>query len=146
MLMQTNAYNVPADRRDRHERLMRKFADAFRRIGASFEVYEQVGSTFNPADESTGRFVQVMRFRDRHHLHLVRQFEESDPTAQAMIAEFCELVDIASQQQRGAFLPGYYFGLVGRPDTDLPEASPPSLMPDDAPPSPDNSTDNSTGI
>lgn len=82
--------------------------DAMRRIGANVEVYEQVGPAFSPAEEATGRYVQVIRFRDRRHLVAVQAAEKSDPVLQSIIAEFVVLVDLAGQQAAGTYLPGYY--------------------------------------
>ena len=49
MLLQTNSYIVPADRRADHARLIRKFRQALSRIGCDqFEVYEQVGPNWSP--------------------------------------------------------------------------------------------------
>ena len=61
MLLQTNSYIVPPDRRAEHARLIRRFRQALLRIGCDqFEVYEQVGQNWSSAG-STGRFVQIMR-------------------------------------------------------------------------------------
>jgi hypothetical protein len=116
MLMQTNAYTVPPDKRDAHERLMRRFADAMRRNGATFEVYEQVtpDSFTNPAlpSSSSGRFVQVVRVRDARHLQQVQERERSDPASQQLIREFIDLIDLPSQQEQGTYLPGFYASLT----------------------------------
>ena len=66
MLLQTNSYIVPKEKRVEHARLLRRFRQALARVGCDhFEVYEQVGS--NWTGETTGRFVQIMRFRDKQH-------------------------------------------------------------------------------
>lgn len=113
MLLQTHAYVVPRDRRDQHARLMRRLQDAMRRIGASFEVFEQVGPGFAASDEGSGRYVQVMRFRDRRHLQAVQTAEKTDPAVQALIIEFCSLVDYQGQLATGTFMPGYYAAITG---------------------------------
>ena len=81
MLLQTNSYIVPRDRRMEHARLLRRFRQTLMRLGCDhFEVYEQVGANWSTA-ESTGRFVQIMRFRDRRHQMAVQSAERSDPGA-----------------------------------------------------------------
>src|SRR5687767_15739478 len=93
MLLQTNSYIVPKDKRAEHARLLRRFRAALAKLGCdSFEVYEQVGSNWNTA-EPTGRYVQIMRFRDRRHQVAVQAAERTDPGAQAIIAGFCEGVN-----------------------------------------------------
>jgi hypothetical protein len=59
-------------------------------------------------EQGNGRFVQIMRFRDRKHQQSVEAAERSDPTAQALIREFCELVNLPYQQQQGLFAVGFY--------------------------------------
>ena len=78
MLLQTNSYIVPKDRRAEHQRLVRKFRQVLARLGCDqFEVYEQVGANWSSA-EATGRYVQIMRFRDRkHQLAVQRQLEDA---------------------------------------------------------------------
>lgn len=108
MLLQTNSYIVPKDKRAEHARLLRRFRQVLTRLGCdSFEVYEQVGSNWNTA-EITGRVVQIMRFRDRRHQLAVQAAERNDPAAQAVIAEFCELINFPYQQQQGLFAVGFY--------------------------------------
>ncbi len=112
MLLQTNSYIVPADRRLDHQRLIRRFRQVMTKLGCdSFEVYEQAGPNWGAA-ESTGRFVQIMRFRDRQHQRQVQAAERSDSAAQALIAEFCELINLPYQQQQGFFAVGYYTSVV----------------------------------
>lgn len=128
MLMQTNSYVVPKDRRMEHARLVVRFRHAMLRLGCEhFEVYEQVGANWAAA-EATGRFVQIMRFRDRRHQQQVQAAEESDPDAQQLIREFCELVNLPYQQQHGLFAIGYYASVT--PTTPSPRlpggGSPPS--------------------
>jgi hypothetical protein len=108
MLLQTNSYVVPKEKRAEHARLMRRFRQALMRLGCDqFEVYEQVGANWS-SSETSERFVQIMRFRDRKHQLAVQNAERSDPTAQSLIAEFCELVNFAYQQQQGLFAVGFY--------------------------------------
>lgn len=111
MLLQTNAYVVTQDKRDQHTRLVRKLQDAMRRIGGSLEVYEQVGPNFSLSQEATGRFVQVMRFKDKRHLQQIQNAERADTTCQALIAELCELIDLPRQQEVGTFIAGQYAGV-----------------------------------
>jgi hypothetical protein len=107
MLLQTNSYIVPKDRRAEHARLLRRFRQALARVGCDhFEVYEQVGS--NWSGDTTGRFVQIMRFRDRQHQLQVQAAERQDSGAQDLIKEFCELINFPYQQQQGLFALGYY--------------------------------------
>ncbi len=108
MLLQTNSYIVPKDKRIEHSRLMRRFREALLRLGCDhFEVYEQVGTNWTNG-ETTGRFVQIMRFRDRQHQRTVQAMERSDQAAQALISEFCELINFPYQQQHGLFAVGFY--------------------------------------
>ena len=108
MLLQTNSYIVPPDKRAEHARLLRRFRQVLARLGCDqFEVYEQVGSNWNAA-ELSGRVVQIMRFRDRRHQLAVQAAERNDPAAQAVIAEFCNLINFPYQQQQGLFAVGFY--------------------------------------
>jgi len=108
MLLQTNSYIVPKDKRAEHARLLRRFRQVLTKLGCdNFEVYEQVGANWSTG-ESTGRVVQIMRFRDRRHQLAVQAAERNDPAAQALIAEFCELINFPYQQQRGLFAVGFY--------------------------------------
>jgi hypothetical protein len=108
MLLQTNSYIVPKDKRSEHTRLLRKFRTTLARLGADhFEVYEQVGANF-ATGEATGRFVQIMRFRDRQHQLEVQAAERQDPDAQRLIQEFCALINFPYQQQQGLFAVGFY--------------------------------------
>src|SRR6266478_236965 len=107
MLLQTNSYIVPKEKRAEHARLMRRFRQALAKLGCDlFEVYEQVGANWACAEN--GRYVQIMRFRDRKHQMAVQNAERSDPAAQALIAEFCALVNFQYQQQQGFFAVGFY--------------------------------------
>lgn len=108
MLLQTNSYVVPKDKRSEHARLLRKFRQSLARLGCDhFEVYEQVGSNWSNG-ETTGRFVQIMRFRDRKHQLAVQSAERNDPAAQQLIQEFCQLINFPYQQQQGLFAVGFY--------------------------------------
>lgn len=112
MLLQTNSYIVPRERRNEHERLVRRFRQVFSRLGCEqFEVFEQVGANWS-ANEPTGRFVQIMRFRDRRHQQAVQEAERKDEGAQALIAEFCKLINFPYQQQQGLFAVGYYSSVL----------------------------------
>jgi hypothetical protein len=76
-----------------------------------FECYEQTGTNWT-TDESKNRFIQIMRFRDRKHQQQVQQAERNDPTAQALIKEFCELINFPYQQQQGYFAVGFYTSVL----------------------------------
>jgi len=115
MLLQTNSYVVPRDKRAEHARLLRKFRQTMARLGCdTFEVYEQVGTNWT-LNQTSGRFVQIIRFRDRQHQLEVQAAEQSDPIAQEQIARFCELVNLPYQQQQGMFAVGYYTALFPAP-------------------------------
>jgi hypothetical protein len=112
MLLQTNSYIVPKDKRTQHKRLVQRFRQTLARLGCDhFESYEQVGANWSPAD-TTGRFVQLMRFRDRKHQLAVQAAERNDATAQGLIKEFCELINFPYQQQQGLFAVGFYHSLL----------------------------------
>jgi hypothetical protein len=108
MLLQTNSYVVPKEKRNEHARLVRRFRQTMATLGCDqFEVYEQVSQNWGVQD-SGGRFVQIIRFRDRRHQQDVQAAERIDPAAQALIQEFCELINLPYQQQQGLFAVGYY--------------------------------------
>src|SRR3954470_19625014 len=108
MLLQTNSYVVAKDKRPEHARMVRKFRQTLARLGCDqFDVFEQVGANW-AGGETTGRFVQMMRFRDRKHQLAVQNAEKQDPGAQQLIAEFCELINFPYQQQQGLFAVGFY--------------------------------------
>jgi hypothetical protein len=112
MLLQTNSYIVPKEKRAEHTRLIRRFRQTLNRLGCdNFEIYEQVGHNWS-SGETSGRFVQIMRFRDRRHQLSVQSAERTDATAQALIAEFCELINFPYQQQQGLFAVGFYQGVL----------------------------------
>jgi hypothetical protein len=133
MLLQTNSYIVPKDRRSEHTRLLRKFRTTLARLGADhFEVYEQVGANFT-AGEATGRFVQIMRFRDRQHQLEVQAAERQDPDAQRLIQEFCALINFPYQQQQGLFAVGFYTSALPVASPRTPARTPaPQVPPSDS--------------
>src|SRR3954447_359388 len=108
MLLQTNSYIVPKEKRTEHARLLARFRHTLAKLGCDqFECYEQTGTNWSQG-ESSNRFVQIMRFRDRKHQQQVQAAERTDPTAQALIKEFCELINFPYQQQQGLFAVGFY--------------------------------------
>jgi hypothetical protein len=120
MLLQTNSYIVPKEKRAEHARLLQRFRQTLARLGCDhFEAYEQVGSNWS-GSETTGRFVQIMRFRDRKHQQQVQAAEKSDPSAQALIREFCELINFPYQQQQGLFAVGFYSSALAIAPTRVP--------------------------
>src|ERR1700733_12162041 len=115
MLLQTTSYIVPKDKRAEHARLLRRFRQTLMRLGCDhFEVYEQVGANWNPA-ETTGRFVQILRFRDRKHHLAVQQEERSDPQVQQGVAEFWNLINFPSQQKQGLLAVRVYTSFMNLP-------------------------------
>ena len=128
MLLQTNSYIVPKEKRSEHARLLQRFRQTLRSLGCeNFEVYEQVGPHWS-GGQTTGRFVQIMRFRDRRHQQEVHAAEEADPAARQLIAEFCDLINFPYQQQQGLFASGYYQGVLSGPrEAPDPSADPPDL-------------------
>src|SRR5688572_12713422 len=127
MLLQTNSYIVPKDKRAEHARLLQRFRQTLARLGCEhFEAYEQVGANWS-GTETTGRFVQLMRFRDRKQQQQVQAAERSDPAAQALIKEFCELINFPYQQQQGLFAVGFYQGIMS---LNSPTRQPPLVGPD----------------
>jgi hypothetical protein len=116
MLLQTNSYIVPREKREEHARLLRRFRQTLIRLGCDhFEVYEQTGPNWSSGDTS-GRFVQIMRFRDRKQQVAVQNAERSDPAAQALLQEFCELINLPYQQQHGLFAAGFYTSFMRMPE------------------------------
>src|SRR6476661_1070060 len=112
MLLQTNSYIVPKEKRPEHARLMRRFRQILNSLGCdNFEIYEQVGANWS-SGQATGRCVQIMRFRDRKHQLAVQNAERSDPAAQKLIAEFCDLINYPYQQQQGQFAVGFYSSVL----------------------------------
>lgn len=112
MLLQTNSYIVPKEKRKAHNNLMQRFRHVLAKIGADhFEVYEQVGANW-AGGETSGRFVQLMKFRDRKHCQAVQAAEKTDTAAQQLVREFCELIDFPYQEQQGLFAHGYYNAVI----------------------------------
>lgn len=135
MLLQTNSYIVPKDKRAEHARLLQRFRQTLARLGCEhFEAYEQVGANWS-GNETTGRFVQLMRFKDRKQQQSVQAAERSDPAAQALIKEFCELINFPYQQQQGLFAVGFYHGIM---PLNSPLRQPPAAEPDATPALPTN--------
>jgi len=112
MLLQTNSYIVPKESRAEHARLLRRFRHALAQIGCpDFEVYEQVSTDWSGSD-GNGRYVQIMRFRDKLHQNQVQASERTDPVAQELIREFCALINFPYQQQQGLFAVGFYTSVL----------------------------------
>ncbi|HVT89003.1 MAG TPA: hypothetical protein VHD56_09145 [Tepidisphaeraceae bacterium] len=123
MLLQTNSYIVPKDRRAEHSRLLARFRQSLAKLGCDhFEAYEQVGANW-AGGETTGRFVQIMRFRDRQHQQQVQAAERKDPAAQQLVKEFCELINLPYQQQQGLFAMGYYNSVLAVAPARVPVAA-----------------------
>ena len=115
MLLQTTSYIVPKDKRAEHARLLRRFRQTLARLGCDhFEVFEQVGANWNTS-ETTGRFVQILRFRNRKHHQAVQEAERNDPQVQKVVAEFCELINLPYQQQHSLFAVGFYTSFMKLP-------------------------------
>ena len=124
MLLQTNSYIVPKERRAEHARLLRRFRQVLLRLGCDlFEVYEQMGPNWSTGDQS-GRFVQIMRFRDRKHQREVHAAEQSDPAAQQLINDFCDLINLPYQQQQGMLAIGYYQSVMDVPSSAIHRQAP----------------------
>ena len=130
MLLQTNSYVVPKEKRAEHARLVRKFRQTLNRLGCDqFDVFEQVGANWS-GGETSGRFVQMMRFRDRKHQLAVQNAEKQDAAAQQLIAEFCALIDFPYQQQQNLFAVGFYQSVLpvapARANVVVDESAPPT--------------------
>src|SRR5262245_27625730 len=133
MLLQTNSYKVPKERRADHARLLARFRQTLARLGCDhFEAYEQVGANWS-GGETTGRFVQIMRFRDRKQQQQKQTAERTDPQAQALIKEFCDLINFPYQQQQGLFAVGFYHSALAVAPAHVPTPMPEGLS--DAQPS-----------
>lgn len=114
MLLQTNSYVVPKQHRLEHAQLLARFRQALARVGCDlFEVYEQADANWDPSGD--GRFVQIMRFRDREHQQAVRAAERMDLEAHSLIEEFCRLINFPYQQEQGLFAVGFYTELEVEP-------------------------------
>lgn len=139
MLLQTNSYIVPKHQRVEHAQLLDQFRHAMARLGCdSFEVYEQVGANWNP-DQSDGRFVQLLRFRDRAHQQAVRDAERLDLQAQSLIEDFCRLINFPYQKEHGVFAVGFYTELqneqpIAGPVSAFPAGANSPVVPDEIPP------------
>lgn len=132
MLLQINSYLVPKEKRTEHARLIRRFRHVLARLGlSSFECFEQTGPDWS--GEVAGRFVQMLRFRDRAHYREVRAVEETDPAAQTLVRAFCELINYSYQQQQGLATTVYF--------RDGPSAHEPARTVDPEP-SPENARSN----
>jgi hypothetical protein len=117
MLLLTYSYVVPKEKRTEHARLLHRMRQVMMRLGcAQFEAYEQVGKQW-VGGESTGRVVQILKFRDRAQFLAVQAAEKTDPGAQQLIADFCQLINLPYQQQAGLFADGYYGCLVAAAPT-----------------------------
>jgi hypothetical protein len=112
MLLQTNSYIVPKEKRAAHASLLARFRETLARLGSDvFEIYEQVGTDWDTS-QTSGRFVQIMRFRDREHQLAVQAAERTDREAQLLIAEFCELINFPYQEEHGFFAVGFYTNIL----------------------------------
>lgn len=110
--MQTNSYTVPKEKQEEHARLVKRIRQVMTRLGCEmFDVFEQTGASWS-TNEATGRFVQIMRFRDRRHQLAVQTAERDDKGAQEVIKEFCDLVNLPQQQQQGSFSVGFYSSVL----------------------------------
>ncbi len=114
MLLMTNSYLVPPDRRVEHDRLMRRFRREMKRLGLdSLEVCEQAGPGFERIEGEGGtRVVQILRFRDRQHFLQVQRAERDDAGVQQLVAAFCALINLPAQQQKGQYSTGWFRGLI----------------------------------
>lgn len=126
MLLQTNSYIVPREKRTEHARLLRRFRMVLHRLGCDdFHVYEQMGANWTVGG-MTGRFVQILKFRDRQQQQSVQQAEREDVEAQEVIASFCRLINIPYQQQQGLFASAFYQSIWEQPaESPQPDAHPP---------------------
>lgn len=117
MLLLTYSYVVPKEKRTEHARLLQRMRQVMTRLGCEFfEAYEQVGKQW-VGGESNGRVVQILKFRDKAQFAAVQAAEKSDPGAQQLIAEFCQLVNLPYQQQSGMFAEGFYACLAAAAPT-----------------------------
>jgi hypothetical protein len=134
MLLQTNSYVVPRDKLPEHARLMRRFRQTMARFGCDcFDVFEQVGPGWSPL-KTGGRFIQMIRFRDRKHHQQVQAAERGDAAAQQLIKDFCDLIDFPYQQEQGLFASGFYTSVLTPAVAGMSEPAPaPDAAPDVAP-------------
>jgi hypothetical protein len=126
MLLQTNSYVVPREKLPEHARLMRRFRQTMARLGCDcFDVFEQVGPGWSPL-KTGGRFIQMIRFRDRKHHQQIQLAERGDAAAQTLIKEFCDLIDFPYQQEQGLFASGFYTSVLTPAITGLNDAATPA--------------------
>jgi hypothetical protein len=135
MLMQTNSYVVPSNKRQEHERIIRRIRQALLRVGCDqFEVYEQVGGNWAPLKGGGVRFIQIMRFHDRQHHHQIQEAEKNDPAVQQLIGEFMELIDLPEQQAQGQFAMGHYSRISAATPQELAQMQPAPIQQTPMPP------------
>jgi len=136
MLLQTNSYVVPSNKRQEHERIIRRIRQALLRVGCDqFEVYEQVGGNWAPLKGGGIRFIQIMRFHDRQHHHQIQEAEKNDSAVQQLINEFMALIDLPEQQTQGQFAMGHYSRISGTiPQEQAQMQQPPMTPRSDQPP------------
>ncbi|HQY87054.1 MAG TPA: hypothetical protein PK402_00250 [Tepidisphaeraceae bacterium] len=114
MLLQTNSYIVPKDKRTEHARLVKRFKQIMSRYGCDdFEVYEMAGP--NWSTEVGGRFIQIMKFRDKDHQKQIQEAEQNDSSAQELVREFMEMINFAYQRNAGHATTAFYISLVSGP-------------------------------
>ena len=114
MLLQTNSYIVPREKQATHASLLARFKQTLCRLGCeAFDVFEQSGNNWDSGDTS-GRFVQIIQFRDRQHQAQIQEAEKSDREAQLLISEFCELINFPYQQEHGFFAVGFYTNVFSK--------------------------------
>lgn len=114
MLLQTNSYIVPKDKRTEHARLVKRFKQIMSRYGCDdFEVYEMAGP--NWSTEVGGRFIQIMKFRDKEHQKQIQEAEQNDATAQELVRDFMEMINFSYQRNAGHATTAFYISLVSGP-------------------------------
>lgn len=140
MLLQTNSYIVPKEKLAEHTRLMRRFRQTMTKLGCdSFDVFEQVGPGWSPL-KTGGRFIQMIRFRDRKHHQQVQLAERGDSAAQQLIKDFCDLIDFPYQQEQGLFASGFYTAVLAPSAAGMNDEAPHEIAvpePEQAPHMPD---------
>lgn len=114
MLLQTNSYIVPKDKRTEHARLIKRFKQIMSRYGCDdFEVYEMAGPGWST--EVGGRFIQIMKFRDKEHAKQIQEMEKNDATAQELVRDFMEMINFSYQHSAGHATTAFYISLVSGP-------------------------------
>ena len=117
MLLQTNSYLVTPERRAAHARIVLRFRDVMARLGhRTFEVVEQVGDEWSADEGQVTRFVQLLGFASAAERDRLRAAEAADGDAQALIAEFCDVIDYEQQQAAGTFVTSYFTSSLGDGD------------------------------